>query len=131
MSLSNMKGSDMQPLSFISNHAIERYQQRVNPTASRQDALDAIRSILSNATSRSRPRHWMRVAATAPGTRYLYSAAAPHVCLVKANGVIVTVHSRRVCAAWAAPVGGPQGRTRSHVSKRGQVIRWAELDEAA
>ena len=121
----------MQPLSFISNHAIERYQQRVNPTASRQEALDAIRSILSNATARSRPRRWMRVAATAPGTRYLYSATAPHVCLVKSNGVIVTVHSRRVCAAWARPMDGRQGRTRTHSPKRGLVIRWAELEEVA
>ena len=121
----------MQRLSFISNHAIERYQQRVNPAASRQEALDAIRSIVSKATTRSRPRHWMRVAATAPGTRYLYSAATPHVGLVKANGVIVTVHSRRVCAAWATPIGGLQGRKRSQVTKRDQVIRWADLEEAA
>ena len=107
----------MRLVPFVSSHAIERYQQRVDASSDRRAALAAILQILRTAHARSGPRHWMRVAATAPGTRYLYSAQRPNVCLVLVNGVIVTVHSRRVCAQWrrlAAPE--PISRRRPAVS---------------
>src|SRR5689334_22458659 len=85
---------------LISHHAIQRYRDRVDPTATRRHAADHITRILATAKSSPRPRHWMRVTPTVPGTRYLYSAAYPHVGLVVADGVVVTLHSRSVCRSW-------------------------------
>src|SRR4051794_16780294 len=87
----------MKPTPIITRHAIERYQQRVDARTSMREAAVAISRILEDATVCSRPRKWTRMIATAPGTRYLYSAARPGVCLVVAGGAVVTVHSRSVC----------------------------------
>ncbi len=86
----------------ISNHAVQRYLERVAPTVSSTEAVRQIRSILASANSRSRPRWWTRVAGERPGCRYLYSASRADICLVVRNGVVVTVFSRAVCAAWRA-----------------------------
>jgi hypothetical protein len=91
---------------FVTAHAITRYQERVEPGASRQEALRAIREILQHACSRSRPRLWTKVK-TRPGYRYLYSADHPGVCLVVRGRAVVTVFSRSSCAAWDLfPDGG-------------------------
>ena len=90
----------MNPTPIITRHAIERYQQRVDRTANVRDAAIAISQILDHATARPRPRRWSRVVAQVAGTRYLYSARRPGVCLVVADGAVVTVHSRAVCASW-------------------------------
>lgn len=89
----------MKTFPVISRHAIERYRQRVEP-ASQRIIVERLARIIETATVRARPRHWMRVAATAPGTRYLYSAEFADVCLVVADGVVVTVHSREACRVW-------------------------------
>lgn len=96
----------MKPTPVITRHAIERYQQRVDPRASVREAAVALNRILDRAATCSRPRRWSRVIGQAPGTRYLYSAERPGVCLVVAGGAVVTVHSRTLCAAWRqlAPV---------------------------
>jgi len=86
----------------ISNHAIQRYQERVAPAISNREAVSQIRSILATANSRSRPRWWTRVAGERPGCRYLYSASRADVCLVVRDGAVVTVFSRSVCALWRA-----------------------------
>jgi hypothetical protein len=90
----------MTPTPIITRHAIERYQQRVDRSASKREAAIAISQILDKATARARPRRWGRVIGQAPGSRYLYSADHPGICLVVAGGAVVTVHSRRVCAGW-------------------------------
>lgn len=90
----------MKPTPVITRHAIERYQQRVDARATAREAAIAISLILDRATVCARPRRWSRVIAQAPGTRYLYSANRPGICLVVAGGAVVTVHSRSVCAAW-------------------------------
>lgn len=90
----------MKPTPVITRHAIERYQQRVDPRASVREAAVALSRILDRAAVCSKPRHWSRVIGQAPGTRYLYSSDRPGVCLVVAGGAVVTVHSRVVCAAW-------------------------------
>ncbi len=121
----------MKPFPLISRHAIDRYRERVDGTATVYTAADVISSILATATSRSRPRHWMRVAATVPGTAYLYSAMYPHIGLVVADGVVVTLHSRRVCRSWGdlEVVGGGRAGRRPQPYRRpsGRV----ELQEAA
>jgi len=86
----------------ISNHAVHRFQERVAPSISNREAVSQMRSILTTANSRSRPRWWTRVAGERPGCRYLYSASRADVCLVVREGVVVTVFSRSVCAAWRA-----------------------------
>ena len=97
-------------VAFVTAHAINRYQERVEPAASRQEALRAIREILGHARSRSRPRLWTKVN-TRPGCRYLYSADHPGVCLVVRGRAVVTVFSRSSCATWGPlPDGG--GTTR-------------------
>lgn len=91
---------------FVTAHAIARYQERVEPAASRQVALRAIREILDHARSRPRPRLWTKVSAR-PGCRYLYSAYHPDICLVVRGRAVVTVFSRSNCAAWDLfPDGG-------------------------
>jgi hypothetical protein len=90
----------MKPTPVITKHAIERYQQRVDPRASVREAAVAMSRILDRAAVCSNPRRWSRVIAKAPGTRYLYSADNPGVCLVVAGGAVVTVHSRAVCTVW-------------------------------
>jgi len=94
---------------FITAHAIERYQLRVAPWASRREALRAIREILSQAKASPRPRHWMNVNASS-GCRYLYSADCPGVCLVLRGGAVVTVFSRACCLEWRpSPRGSAAG----------------------
>lgn len=109
---------------FVTAHAIERYQDRVDPYVSRRDALRAIREILTHAKGRSRPRHWTKVDAR-PGCRYLYSADCPGICLVLRGGAVVTVFSRVSCSAWRPSPDGaaavrcpePYRRQRSDASR--------------
>jgi hypothetical protein len=90
---------------FVTAHAIERYQDRVDSCVSRREALRAIREILAGANRRSRPRHWTKVDAR-PGCRYLYSADHPDICLVLRGGAVVTVFSRASCSAWCPSPDG-------------------------
>lgn len=91
---------------FITAHAIERYQQRVDSNASRRVALREIREILAHAHARPRPRHWTHVDVR-PGCRYLYSARRPGVCVVVRGQAVVTVFSRASCSTWnPSPDGG-------------------------
>ena len=92
---------------FVTAHAIERYQDRVDSCVSRREALRAIREILARANRRSRPRHWTKVDAR-PGCRYLYSADHPDVCLVLRGGAVVTVFSRASCSAWFPSLTEPR-----------------------
>ena len=95
---------------FVTAHAIERYQDRVDSCVSRREALRAIREILARANRRSRPRHWTKVDAR-PGCRYLYSADHPDICLVLRGGAVVTVFSRASCSAWCpSPDGAAAAR---------------------
>lgn len=118
---------------IISNHAIQRFQERVAPSSSNRDALSQIRSILVSANRRSRPRWWTRVAGERPGCRYLYSARRADVCLVVRDGVVVTVFSRSVCAAWRASqpaTDRPVRHLRAAPDRRSHAMTWTD-EEAA
>jgi hypothetical protein len=115
--------------SFITAHAITRYQQRVDPTASRREALRAIREMLGHARRRSRPRHWTKVT-TRPGCRYLYSADHPDVCLVLRGGAVITVFSRAGCAAWNPSPGGHSAPLPTPY-RRPSAGAWRAWEEAA
>jgi len=83
----------------LSAHAIERYRQRVDPAASRQEARAALDRIVSLGHRRSRPRHWMRGERIAPGLRFVYWAGRPEVCLLLLDDVVVTVKTRELFRA--------------------------------
>jgi hypothetical protein len=84
---------------FVSSHAIDQYIERINPTMTRPEAALLLRELLEVAHVRSRPRKWTGIRAT-PGTRYLYSAAHPGVCLVERDGRIRTVFGRETSRQW-------------------------------
>ena len=89
----------------ITRHAIDRFRDRVEPLATKAEAFNAGHQISSSARTCSRPRRWCRIAGvkTEPGSRYLYSAAYPGVCLVVRGNAVVTVLSKKVCAEWCMP----------------------------
>lgn len=117
----------------ISQHAIERFQQRVGPLPDRA-ARAAIRAIASTGHRRSRPRHWMREAATAgvdPGgatATFVYNFRIPDLCLLLRGDTIVTVYSRADCRRWRAqePVG-PRTRRRLRIQPGSATVRRTQL----
>ena len=132
------QGNFQKLLPFVSPHALFRYQQRVDPTADRRQAIRAILLIESKAKARSTPRKWTRNGTRVkprPGSRYLYSADYPDICLVVRDGVVVTVFSKRVCAEWKPERSErykPAGR-RASPYKRRSPSGWPPTseDEAA
>lgn len=84
----------------VSHHAIDRYRERVDPTATKHEAVTRLLHLAATGRARSRPRHWTRIAGEQCGCRYLYAMEAPDVCLVVADDTIVTVFSRATCAKW-------------------------------
>jgi hypothetical protein len=83
---------------LISGHAIERFCQRVDERASLTQAHAEITSMLSRGRVRSRPRHWMR-GSILPGTRYVYPAHRPGICLIVGDGVVKTVLTKKLYRA--------------------------------
>jgi hypothetical protein len=98
----------------ITAHAIERWQQRVDPHASWLSAHLAIRKLLNTGRSRPNPRHWMR-RPTDPGTTYVYSATHPGVGMIVTNGTAVTLVTRELARTTpprtAQPVGSRPRQT--------------------
>jgi hypothetical protein len=94
---------------FVTSHAIEHYQDRVDSRVSRREVLRAIREILARANRRSRPRHWTTVDAR-PGCWYRHSADQPDICPVLRGRAVVTVYLRASYSAWCP---SPDGATAS------------------
>ena len=92
----------------VTCHAIDRFRDRVDRSATRADAVNAVRRICRSGRICSRPRKWCRLAGvrTVPGTRYLYSADHPGICLVVRGNAVVTVISREACAEWRRQIIG-------------------------
>ncbi len=84
---------------LVSTHAIDRFIQRVDPTASRSDAALHIRQMLDDAKARATPRKWTGTTSQ-PGSRYLYSPTHPGICLVERSGRIRTVFARETSRQW-------------------------------
>ena len=80
----------------ITAHAIERYQERVQPGVSAQNAFFAIRQVLAYGTVRTSPRWWTNCR-LAPGQRLVYSAISPDACLLIEGDAVLTVLSRELC----------------------------------
>jgi hypothetical protein len=84
----------------ISDHAVQRYRERVDPAATELNARLAMARIVTTGTVCPRPRRWTRVAGYRAGTSYVYSAEAPGICVAVRDGMVRTIFSRRVCARW-------------------------------
>jgi hypothetical protein len=84
----------------ITNHAVDRYHERVDPSATPSIAFWAIRDMLATGVVRTKPRAWT-TCRLEPGQRLVYSALCADACLVITEGCVVTVLSRELCApAW-------------------------------
>lgn len=81
----------------ISQHAIQRYQERVDASSSVAIAVGAMRQILATGSARPRPRNWTTSRAE-PGMRWIYAADRPDICLVVRNSTVVTVLTVDLCA---------------------------------
>ena len=81
-----------------SKHAIVRVGQRPGRNGPSCDPEATLLETLASGKARSRPRRWMRNVTTPPGTRFVYSAEHPDVCLVVRDGVAVTALNRDMFA---------------------------------
>lgn len=76
----------------ISDHAVDRWLERVDGGASRAEARLAMLAFANRGTVSETPRWWMR-RVPEPGDRYIYCATRRGICLVMArDGVVVTVY---------------------------------------
>jgi hypothetical protein len=69
----------------ISRHAIDRYRERVDRTAERRVAFQALAAMLASGSVRTTPR-WWTTCGLEPGTRLVYSAVNADVCLIVKDG---------------------------------------------
>jgi hypothetical protein len=91
----------------ISQHAINRYQQRVE-SVDAATAADRLAEMAAASNRRPTPRQWT-VVSPAPGVLFLYPHDRSDVCLLMKDNTIVTVFSRVICLEWRArqPDGHP------------------------
>lgn len=77
----------------ITWHALARWCERVDPTATVWEAREALADFLVHGRARPKPRHWTLLS-PAPGTEFVYSSRLPGVCALLADNTIVTVVTR-------------------------------------
>lgn len=80
----------------ISNHAVNRYRERVDQLSQRREANRVLRDAATRGRRRANPRHWMRRVRHEPGTSFIYDASRPGMCLVVRGGAVVTVLTRQM-----------------------------------
>lgn len=104
----------------ISDHAVSRYRQRIDPTSSTAQARKVIGAVLTSGRSRPTPRHWMRGGwKPQPGVVFVYSAAHSQMCLVVRDACVVTVWGRtRGATSSATPLSDVPDTPRSTSSRR-------------
>jgi len=88
----------------ITEHAVDRYQERVDPGASRQESLLALQQFAALGRRTVRPRHWMGTCRLGPGVQCIYWATRPGICLLVCNDAAVTAITRRLCQQTKSPV---------------------------
>lgn len=107
----------------ISQHAIDRYRQRVEPVDA-ATAADRLADMAAASTRRPTPRQWTEVAPT-PGVLFLYPHGSSDVCLVMKNNTIITVFSRVICMEWRTrQLGGPRRTVRRPPYRRPSPGTW-------
>ncbi len=120
----------------ITQHAIERYISRVEPSASPNRARACVERIVIRGQVRSTPRHWMRhrVRIT-PGLRFVYWAEHPYVCALVLEGAVVTiVHRSLYCRPPGCEISELFGSASGESGGWGPPVRTGseiELGEAA
>lgn len=82
----------------ITQHAIQRFIERVDHSASPIEAAGRIHAMLDHGKTRPTARRWTGSRST-PGTTLVYSADEPEACLLTTREAVVTVMSRDLCAA--------------------------------
>lgn len=83
---------------LISHHAVARYVERVDSTASENVAHLAISQIVTFGRTRPLPRHWMRNdVEPSPGLSFVIWSRHPHVCLLVRDHVVVSTLTRAMC----------------------------------
>jgi hypothetical protein len=81
----------------LTQHVIDRYRQRVDPTASPEEARLVLGRMVCLGHARSTPRHWMRNVNQTPGLKFLYWAELPGVCGLILDGALLTLITRKLC----------------------------------
>jgi hypothetical protein len=81
----------------LTQHAIDRYRQRVDPTATPAQARLVLGRLVCLGRVRSTPRHWMRHVHKTPGLLYVYWAELPGVCALVLDGSLITLITRELC----------------------------------
>jgi hypothetical protein len=115
----------------ISAHAISRYQERVDPSASRYEAYRALKRFLTRGRARATARHWMRETPApkqarllrnddAPNQSYVYCSCLPGVCLIVRDCTVVTVLTRELCRSRR------QRQRQAHRGETGHLARRRE-----
>jgi hypothetical protein len=97
----------------VSSHAVDRYVQRVDSHASRQEARLAVMQIASLGRLRAVPRHWLRRhVQPCCGLLFLTWNHRPEICLLVRDGVVVTVITRAMCEGRARLAEAPSASRR-------------------
>jgi hypothetical protein len=81
----------------LTQHVIDRYRQRVDSTASPDEARLVLGRMVCMGRARSTPRHWMRNVNKTPGLRFIYWAELPGVCGLVLDGALITLITRELC----------------------------------
>ena len=111
------------PNKLITQHAVQRFMQRVDRTVSANQAAGRIAAMLEHGRVRPNPRRWT-TSRPAPGTVFIYCADEPEACLVATGGAVVTVVSRDLCAASRPYREAPRRPTRGGRRPRLIPDRW-------
>ena len=82
----------------VTQHAIERCQQRVAPSLSRDEAHALLLAMLSRGRSRATPRKWTKGSVSpTQKLRFVYWSELPDVCGLVVDHTLVTVVTRPMC----------------------------------
>ncbi len=117
----------------VTDHAIERYRQRVEPGTSSLMARLRLEQMVAVGRTRSTPRYWMRgYLAPTPGLRFLYCAQRPNVCALLVRNSVVTVLTRSMFSGRGSlerprPAGRPRALDPCHWRWNGQVVDEFEI----
>jgi hypothetical protein len=107
----------------ITQHAVQRFIERVDGAATPSDAADRIAAMLKTGRVRPNPRWWTG-SRREPGTVFVYSAAEPEACLLATRDAVVTVVSRDLCAV-------TRRHREAYGHRRSQAWRQTALEAAA
>ena len=86
---------DEGPLLYVTRHAIDRWRERVDPSATRREARRALTDLARVGRVTDRPPRWMPHARARPGSLYVRHPRFPDLYAVIRRKTIVTVISRQ------------------------------------